>query len=128
MIRLCNSLILARKVLNAVLKDKRNKKADGWVESFQNCREQGYTLTVIRKQDGDCLTISFAECRNSDEIVVYNSKESGEGFQNRFSDIFWYSHKYFNCNAISDAVDYIFSLMKTFQEEKKITKEVDLDA
>ena len=128
MIRLCNSLILARKVLNAVLKDKRNKSSDGWVDAFQNCREQGYTLVITRNQDAECLTISIAECRGSDEIVVYNSKESGEGFQNKFSEIFWNSDKYFNCNAISDAGDYIFSLIKTFQEEEKVTKEVGLDA
>lgn len=36
---------------------------------FENCREQGYTLSLTKKFP-ECLNISFFEHRNSDSIVA----------------------------------------------------------
>jgi hypothetical protein len=50
--------------------DRRNYDADINVSRWQNCREQGYVLTLRSKDYSKQLNIAFFEHRNSDSICT----------------------------------------------------------
>lgn len=64
----------AAKVLKAV-RIPRIEGLGAWVNAFNNCREQGYTL-VVDAGPRAYRWFTFCEYRNSDDIVVY----SGTGY------------------------------------------------
>ena len=92
-------------------------KIDGYLECFNNCREQGYVLHVDStdwdnpnntKED---LIIWAFECKNSDNIVVswqtecpHNGMFSEDTYNNR--------RKYFKYNELQQAADFIINLVK----------------
>ena len=98
-------------------------KIDGYLECFNNCREQGLVLHVSttdfenENRTKDNLVIWAFECRGSDEIVVSwqndfpnNGMFSEETYANR--------RVYFKYNEVQNAADYIVGLVKdTFKEE-----------
>jgi len=111
---------VAMKVLAIVrnrLKGKKLGKFNSpWVEAYDNCREQGFTI-----QDSD-LHICFSEYRNSDSIVVYSCvfgdtlKIDGNGRAESYpfptnipTDGMWRSAKMFPYGAYNTAADYIVS-------------------
>lgn len=53
------------------------KNRSAYVDTFNNCREQGYSLVVWDYGTGASINrwFTFSEYRNTDDIVVY----SGEG-------------------------------------------------
>jgi hypothetical protein len=64
-----HSLQVANKVLKLITVPK--KVADVChVESYSNCREQGYSI-IGYPNSSKGIRVSFSECRNSDQIVVY---------------------------------------------------------
>ena len=71
----CNGL----KVASAVLEELRElfsiapKGMTAYIESYSNGREQGYCLQYYNKK---MYSFSFAENRNSDDIVVYSGESS----------------------------------------------------
>jgi len=71
-IRYHNSLKDANEVLKrlrSLAKGVKLPKEFGfYVESYVNCREQGFTLIGYRR--GFSFYASFAQCRNSDSVVV----------------------------------------------------------
>lgn len=93
-------------------------KIGGYLECFNNCREQGYVLHVSSNEwDNNALrteedlNIWAFEARSSDEIVVswqteYPNKGmfSEETYNNR--------RKYFHYNEIQEAADFIINLVK----------------
>lgn len=116
MITLIDSLKVASKILFELRNDDRSGKVDAYVKVYNNGREQGYMLKVSREEDSKILSIAFAECRGSDEIVIYNSQEDGVGIHGvNYSDGFYDSKELFNYNCTDEAVDYIFSLADKFQ-------------
>ncbi len=99
-------------------------KIDGWLECFNNCREQGYVLHVSssdfenENRTKDNLYIWAFECRNSDDIVISwqteypynNGMFSEETYKER--------RKYFNYDELQKAADFIVDLVKEhFKEE-----------
>lgn len=97
-------------------------KIDGWLECFNNCREQGYVLNVHstdwdnpNKTNGD-LYIWACECRNSDDImVVVSNKYPRNGM---FDEEAYNNRKYFRYNQYYEAAEYILDVVKdTFEEE-----------
>ncbi len=98
-------------------------KIDGWLETFNNCREQGYVLNLDTfdfkngKATKESLYIWAFESRNSDDIVVSwqtdypnNGMFSEETYEKR--------RKYFRYNELQEAADFIIGLVKDhFAEE-----------
>ena len=66
-------------------------KIDGWLETFNNCREQGYCLFVDsvdwdnENRTKGMLHIFACECRNSDNIMVICQTEY-PSFKGMFSE------------------------------------------
>ena len=98
-------------------------KISGYLECFNNCREQGYVLHVDSCDYNDPnmtksqLCIWAFEARSSDEIVVswqteypHNGMFSEDTYKNR--------RKYFHYNELQKAADFIIDLVKEkFQKE-----------
>ena len=91
-------------------------KISGYLECFNNCREQGYVLHVDSvdwdnedRTKGELYIWAF-ECRNSDDIVVswqteypHNGMFSEDTYNNR--------RKYFRYDEIQKAADFIVGLV-----------------
>jgi len=102
-------------------------KIDGYLECFNNCREQGYVLHVSSTDWDDDdrtkedLIIWACEARSSDEIMVIWSTKypvnkgmfSEEDYDNR--------RKYFHYNELQVAADFIIEKVKNFFK-KEFTK------
>ena len=98
-------------------------KIDGQLETFNNCREQGYVLNLDTldfknsKATKESLYIWAFECRNSDDIVVSwqteypnNGMFSEETYKKR--------REYFRYSGLQEAADFIIDLVKDhFTEE-----------
>lgn len=99
-------------------------KIDGWLECFNNCREQGYVLHVesvdwnSQHRTKDNLYIWAFEARSSDEIVVSWQTEY-PGNKGMFSeDTYNNRRKYFHYDELQKAADFIIDLVKAhFAEE-----------
>ena len=98
-------------------------KISGYLECFNNCREQGYVLHVsscewdnqIRTKD--TLYVWACECRNSDEImVVWSNQYPNDGM---FCQEDWDERrKYFHYDELQKAADFIVELVeKQFEAE-----------
>jgi len=97
-----------------------NVKISGYLEVFNNCREQGYVLHVSscdwenKDRTSDDLIVWACEARSSDEIMVVWSSEypvnkgmfSEEDYNNR--------RKYFHYDELQKAADFIIELVKNF--------------
>ena len=118
MITLSDSLKTSSMILLELQNDARSEYVDVYVKVYDNGREQGYMLKASRKTDTTQFTIAFSECRGSDEIVVYHSEILGEGLGNSMSGDFYASKKFFKYNGYQDAVEYIFLLIKMFENGK----------
>jgi Icc-related predicted phosphoesterase len=112
MLELGNSLKLAQQVLNRVL-EKQNESVEGWVEAFENCREQGYKIIANIGAEGEhqTRTIALTMYRNTDAIAVYYI-DKYESLTWGYSDEFWESLKGFEPDEIDQAAEYILGLMK----------------
>lgn len=98
-------------------------KISGYLECFNNCREQGYVLHLSstdfknKKRTEENLYVWAFECRNSDDIVVSwqteypnNGMFSEETYKKR--------REYFRYNGLQEAADFIIDLVKNhFTEE-----------
>lgn len=91
-------------------------KIDGWLETFNNCREQGYMLTITSdtwKDDRteDDLHVWAFESRNSDDIVVIWSSTYPQNAM--FSEQDWTErNKHFKYNETYQAAEFIIDLVK----------------
>ena len=99
-------------------------KIDGWLETFNNCREQGYVLHVdsvdfdnpLRTRD--TLYIWVHEHRNGDSIVVRWQKEypTSNGMYN--DETYNNRSTWFHYDELQKAADFILDLVKeTFKNE-----------
>lgn len=84
----------------------------GYLETFYNCREQGYCAHIYDKDDfsRDNLYIFAFEARSSDAIVVIISTVYPAG--GMFNDDDYNNRKLFGCNCYSDAAEYIIKNIK----------------
>jgi len=119
-------------------------KIDGYLETFNNCREQGFCLHVSsvdwdnEKRTKDMLYIFACEARNSDEIMVICQTEypgnkgmfSEDAYNNYVDKKFVEPEKekfcfrtYFHYNEVQNASEFIVNTVKKFfQEEFKKMK------
>jgi hypothetical protein len=78
------SLRRAHRVLESIelgelTKDERDEIV---VESYENCREQGYAAVIRGLAGAGDIKIAWAECRGSDEMVAYVGKPNDFGTGN----------------------------------------------
>lgn len=96
-----------------------------FVTRWDNGREQGYTIYKAKWNPQRQLNISFAECRNSDNIVVYTWEKATFNaptlmdINDPVSQSGWMEHtsKLFNYLDIKEAAEYITGLMSLFDPE-----------
>ena len=116
-----NSIKVSERVFDMVadqidwINDNGNKLS-GYLQTFNNCREQGFYLT-ISDDDFDnenrvkgFLCVWVFEHRNSDDIVVVSQEEFPQG--SVFNDEAYESRKHFNYNQEHEASDYIVKLIE----------------
>jgi DNA-binding beta-propeller fold protein YncE len=118
MIKKCDSLLVAERLLALVILKERNidynEENTLYVECYQNGREQGYMITLP-----NCKAIYFSENRNSDSVVVYYGQNSCQGID----EDTYASAKYFDSDKDYEAADYIILLIKeTYKTNKREEK------
>lgn len=86
----------ARRVADAIIKRLRpvKPKWTGTLGTYQNGRERGFSITVW-PDDGTRRTVTFAENRNSDDLVVYLDNTDMQGL----SEAAYRSGRYFQDDA-----------------------------
>lgn len=92
-------------------------KIDGYLSTFNNCREQGFYLTVSstdftnEKMTRENIYVWVCESRNSDNImvVVSNKYPSSNGM---FDENAYNNRKTFRYDEYYKAADYIHDLVK----------------
>ena len=104
-----NSLAQAQLVLDLVLKDARIRRLnrDHLVEAYQNGREQGFAIQTWNYETHGLIAVSWAEHRNSDDIVVY----VGQGENQGLSDDAWKNSKGFRYDDHYGAAQYIIETL-----------------
>jgi len=98
-------------------------KISGYLECFNNCREQGYVLHVSssdfnnKNRTKDDLCIWVHEHRNGDSIVVrWQTEYPHNGMFNE--ETYTTRTKCFHYNQLQEAADFIVELVKAhFAEE-----------
>lgn len=65
------SLVRAEHVVNLILSCDEGRDIDGYVDAYQNCREQGYQIWGFEDAVGCGRSFFIAEHRNIDNVVVY---------------------------------------------------------
>lgn len=101
----------AIKILDLLIKDKRSLELEVNVNTFDNCREQGYLLDNY-DVNVNVKTIAFSRNRSSDDYVVYHSTEKYCNGTFGYTDEFWKNARYFDFDKEKEVVDYIFNLLK----------------
>lgn len=94
-------------------------KISGYLSAFNNCREQGFYLTVDSNEWDDkeyrtdgMLHIWACEARSSDEIMVIWDTEYPHN-NGMFSEFAYNNNRtYFHYNELQKAADYIIKLVK----------------
>jgi hypothetical protein len=103
--------LLARRVLAEVKRLAKKSKDDCYVlvETYSNCREQGFALASC-----DAFKVAFAENRNSDDLVLYRgSRLDFENNSNIPSDEAYESRLYFSPNNVKKAAKFIVKYLES---------------
>lgn len=113
--RKINSIRVSESVFDLVCSTLDDYKDDGvkisgYLQTFNNCREQGYMLTVYstynsEKRTEKDLYVWVFESRNSDEIVVVNS--INYPMKGMFSDDDYENRVYFHYDERYKASEFI---------------------
>ena len=118
MITFYRTVNVSRRVFDLVDESLEYEKENGlkvmaWLETFNNCREQGFYLTVVNDSDKRGIPIIYIwahECRNSDDIVVrWQNEYPDNGMFNE--ETYKSRTKYFHCDEEHNAADFIVSLI-----------------
>ena len=95
-----------------------NYKLNSYLSTFNNCREQGFYLTIWdgnyenENRVKDDLYIWVYESRNSDDIVVVFDKEST--CNGMFSNEAWNNRFHFKCRQEHEVVEFIIAKICDF--------------
>lgn len=91
------------------------------IESYQNGREQGYSLVYLDEKN-EKEGISFAIQRNSDDIILY----FGEREKTGISQEAYSNYSDFSPGDYESAVDFIFSALDAVPEDKRTNGSIKL--
>lgn len=120
MISYLRTIRVSQRIFDMVMEKIEYKEEDGYeikgsLETFNNCREQGYFANIYgnEKNDYKDLYIWVHENRNSDDIVVRWSTTYPEGKGMFSEDTYRNRSKYFSYNEEHQVVDFIMNLIMT---------------
>ena len=105
MLQKIQSLVAAEHVLNLVQNDDNVQTLEGFIECYQNGREQGFLIFGLK----DNKAIYWANHRNTDQIVVYVGSYS---MQSISEDA--YRNKFMS-KSHGEASKYIIKQLKNLQ-------------
>ena len=97
------SMKVADAVVAAIVVLHDHDNDDLTLETFQNCRENGYHII------GKAGKASFAENRNSDDVVVYYGPNDGFDLNNFPKD--WSRKKFFRHGQFTEAASFILQII-----------------
>jgi hypothetical protein len=100
----------ARKVLAEVKRLAKQSKDDSiiCVESYVNCREQGFALASC-----DSRKVAFSEFRRSDDIVVYFGSREDFAFNTNIpNEEVYESAKFFRFDKAAQAAKFIVKYLE----------------
>lgn len=112
-------------VSNSIMRinEEKDTHIEGYLSTFNNCREQGFYLTAYDKNDynkGDIFAW-VADCRNSDAIMVVISAEPDRPTLNgMFSEEAYNNAKYFEYDEEHKAADYILEKIREFLLKEEV--------
>lgn len=95
--------------------DTDKYELNGYLSTFNNCREQGYYLTLYNKKDFDKAFFYVWVCqdRHSDCILVIIGEQSDKPtVKGMFSEESYNNAKYFKHDEEHKAVEYIIAKIK----------------
>ena len=120
MISYLRTIRVSQRIFDMVMEKIEYKEEDGYeikgsLETFNNCREQGYFANIYgnEKNEYKDLYIWVHENRNSDDIVVRWSTTYPEGKGMFSEDTYRNRSKYFSYNEEHQVVDFIMNLIMT---------------
>lgn len=124
MIRKIRTIRVSERIMEMVSEELNNDiecgvKIDGWLETFNNGREQGFSLTMVSEDlDNPNRTKTYVkiwacECRNSDNILVIIERGN---LGHLFSEDAYQSASMFNYNQLQESVDFIVEKVRTIFE------------
>jgi hypothetical protein len=100
-----NSMLIAEAVVACFKKVVLEEFETSYIiESFSNCREQGFAISVYEPKHKACCV---AENRNSDHIVVYFTDKYLQNGGNLPQDDQWENRKMFDYNQPYQAAEFI---------------------
>lgn len=117
MINKINSIRVSERVFDILgghldyLKDNSDYDMDYYLQTFNNCREQGYYLTFYC--NGKFLYVWAYENRNSDNIVVVKSDKYPTN-NGMFDDEAWENRIDFPYNGEHTAAEKILKMIKEY--------------
>ncbi|MEK6832630.1 MAG: hypothetical protein AABY32_01170 [Nanoarchaeota archaeon] len=105
--------------LISIVKKYRNKNHIE-IGSYQNGREQGHSIILWNQDNFNSKWIAFSEYRNSDELVVYESRHDP---MQGLTDSAWENKKFYNFDkkgkGYKNAI-VIFDMIKEFYTVKEV--------
>lgn len=122
MISKTQSIRVSERVLDLVSEILDVRQLDGWeingyLSTFNNCREEGFYLTAYNKNDflkGEFF-VWVAQARNSDAIMVVISAEPDRPtVKGMFSESAYNNAEYFECDEEHRAANYIVEQIGRF--------------
>lgn len=127
MISYLRTIRVSQRIFDMVMEKIEYKEEDGYeikgsLETFNNCREQGYFANIYgnEKNEYKDLYIWVHENRNSDNIVVRWQTTYPEDMGMFSEDTYRNRSKYFNYNEEHQVVNFIMDLIMThlkYEEE-----------
>ena len=120
MISYLRTIRVSQRIFDMVMEKIEYKEEDGYVikgslETFNNCREQGYFANIYgnEKNEYKDLYIWVHENRNSDNIVVRWQTTYPEDMGMFSEDTYRNRSKYFSYNEEHQVVNFIMDLIMT---------------
>jgi len=102
-----HSLKVAQHVLTELLSNDEFMKLDGYIESYQNGREQGYAIVFYQPIN---FAVYICEERRSDNIAVYRGSYSMQSI----SEDAYKNCRTFEEGSYEEAADFIVEETKRF--------------
>ena len=81
-----------------------NWEVDGWIETFNNCREQGYILRL----ENNTVTVYVYAHRNTDKLTI----SWDEGYGDRMYSEDAYYNRTISFDTVEQAVDKIMKIIE----------------
>lgn len=115
---ICKSLglIQANYIVDGVI-FRLGEQFDGFVDAFNNCREQGYVMCIYKNKNAsfkNCLSIYIYNNRHTDEPSVSWDYEICEKLYSEDA----YYNRTVSFNTVDGAIEKVIELILDFEDEE----------